>query len=94
MRTYFTYIVANKRRGIPYTGMTKNLKIRVHQHKQKLLKGFTSRYNLNRLVWFEEFQWVQDAIAREKEIKGWTRKKKIELIESLNPTWKDLYEDL
>jgi putative endonuclease len=94
MRTYFTYIVTNKKRGIPYTGMTNNLKVRVWQHKQNITKGFTSRFNLDKLVWFEEFQWVQDAIAREKEIKGWSRKKKIALIESKNPEWKDLYDTL
>ena len=94
MRTYFTYIVTNKKRGIPYTGMTNNLKVRVWQHKKNLVKGFTSRYNLDKLVWFEEFQWVQDAIVREKEIKGWSRKKKIALIESINPEWKDLYDTL
>jgi putative endonuclease len=94
MKTYFTYIVTNKKRGIPYTGMTNNLKVRVWQHKQNSVKGFTSRYNLDKLVWFEEYQWVQDAIAREKEIKGWSRKKKIALIESKNPDWKDLYDML
>ena len=94
MKTYFTYIVTNKKRGIPYTGMTNNLKVRAWQHKQNIVKGFTSRYNLDKLVWYEEYQWVQDAIAREKEIKGWSRKKKIELIESMNPEWKDLYDTL
>ncbi len=94
MRTYFTYIVTNKKHGIPYTGMTNNLKVRVWQHKKNNVKGFASRYNLNKLVWYEEYQWVQDAIAREKEIKGWSRKKKIALIESKNPEWKDLYDKL
>ncbi|MGF1670531.1 MAG: GIY-YIG nuclease family protein [Balneolaceae bacterium] len=94
MKTYFTYILTNKKRGIPYTGMTNNLKVRVWQHKQNIVKGFTSRYNLDKLVWFEEYQWVQDAIAREKEIKGWSRKKKIALIESNNHEWKDLYDML
>jgi putative endonuclease len=74
--------------------MTNNLKVRAWQHKQNIVKGFTSRYNLDKLVWYEEYQWVQDAIAREKEIKGWSRKKKIELIESMNPEWKDLYDTL
>ena len=91
MRPYYTYIVTNKKRGILYTGMTNDLAGRAYQHKNKLVKGFTSRYNLNILVWFEEFQWVNDAIAREKQIKGWSRKKKIALIESFNPDWKDLY---
>lgn len=94
MRTYYTYIVTNRKGGILYTGMTNNIKFRTNQHKRKLVKGFTSRYNLNKLVWFEEFQWVQDAITREKEIKGWVRKKKINLIESVNPDWVDLYPKL
>lgn len=93
-KMYYTYIVTNKKRGIPYTGMTNNLITRVHQHKHKLVKGFTSRYNLDKLVWFEVFDYVNDAIAREKEIKGWSRMKKFALIEKLNPNWVDLYEKL
>ena len=89
-----TPIVTNKKRGIPYTGITNDLIVRTRQHKRKIIKGFSSRYNLDKLVWFEEFVWVHDAIAREKEIKGWSRQKKIELIESFNPEWKDLYYDL
>ena len=72
-------------------GMTNDLVARVYQHKKKLVKGFTSRYNLDKLVWFEEFDYVEDAIDREKEIKGWSRKKKIALIESMNEEWDDLY---
>ena len=72
MRMYYTYMVTNKKRGLLYTGMTNDLKNRVWQHKQKKLNGFTKRYNLDKLVWFEEYEWVQDAIAREKEIKGWS----------------------
>ena len=90
-KTYYTYIVTNKKRGIPYTGMTNDLVARVYQHKKKLVNGFTSRYNLDKLVWFEEFDHVEDAIDREKEIKGWSRKKKIALIESKNEDWDDLY---
>jgi len=62
------------------------------QHRNKTFKGFTSRYNLDKLVWYEEFEWVQDAIAREKQIKGWMRTKKITLIEKNNPNWDDLYD--
>lgn len=94
MNAYYTYIVTNKKRGIPYTGITNDLIKRTWQHKKKIIQGFTSRYNLDKLVWFEEFEWVHDAIAREKEIKGWSRQKKIELIESFNPEWKDLYYEL
>ena len=94
MTHYYTYIVTNKKHGILYTGMTNDLATRASQHKNKRVKGFTSRYNLDKLVWFEEFQWVYDAIAREKQIKGWTRKKKIALIEAFNPEWTDLYRYL
>ena len=93
-KTYYTYIVTNKKRGIPYTGMTNDLIARVYQHKHKLVKGFTSRYNLDKLVWYEVFDHVVDAIAREKEIKGWSRKKKIALIEKMNMNWDDLYDQL
>jgi putative endonuclease len=70
------------------------LKIRAWQHKTGKIKGFTSRYNLNKLVWYEGHEWVQDAIAREKQIKRWSRKKKIALIEKMNPKWVDLYDRL
>ena len=89
-----TYIVTNKKRGTLYTGVTSDLAVRVYQHKTKVFKGFTSRYNLDKLVWFEEHPRIVDAIAREKQIKGWTRKKKITLIEDYNPLWRDLYEFL
>ena len=73
--------------------MTNNIKQRVHQHKNKLIEGFTRKYNLTRLVYFETFSDVYSAIAREKTIKGWLRKKKIELIDGANPDWKNLSED-
>ncbi|GMR25654.1 MAG: hypothetical protein BMS9Abin39_0967 [Ignavibacteria bacterium] len=66
----------------------------VYEHKNKLIKGFTKKYNITRLVYFEVFNNIEDAIRREKQIKGWVRRKKIELIESVNPEWKDLYEEL
>lgn len=94
IRLYYTYITTNRKRGSLYTGMTNHLKFRIWQHKIKKLKGFTSRYNLDKLVWYESFTRVVDAIAREKEIKGWRREKKIALIESMNPQWKDLYDSL
>jgi len=75
VKTYFTYIITNKKYGILYTGFINDLVFRAYQHKNKLVKGFTSRYNLDKLVWYEEFDYVWDAIAREKQIKGWTRKK-------------------
>ncbi|WP_420643783.1 GIY-YIG nuclease family protein [Candidatus Leptofilum sp.] len=91
MKQYYVYIMSSKS-GTLYTGMTNDLGRRVYQHKHKLLPGFTQKYNVNRLVYFETFSQVRDAIAREKAIKGWLRKKKIALIESTNPTWADLSE--
>ncbi len=87
---FFTYIVASRSRTL-YIGITNNLVLRVHQHKHKLHKdSFTARYNCDRLVWFERFHGPMKAIAREKQLKGWTRAKKIALIEKTNPTWEDL----
>ena len=79
--------------GTLYTGMTNNIKKRVYDHKNKLIPGFTEKYNINRLVYYETFDDVYSAIAREKTIKGWLRKKKIELIQKTNPDWKDLAKD-
>ena len=81
--------MTNKSRTL-YTGVTNDLRRRVYEHKQKLIKGFTSKYNITKLVYHEEYNDINDAIKREKQIKGWSRKKKIELIESVNPEWKDL----
>ena len=92
MKQYYVYIMTN-RSGTLYTGMTNDLKRRVYQHKRKLIPGFTTKYNIMRLVYYEETNDVRAAIAREKEIKGWLRKKKIALIESTNPKWKDLAAD-
>ncbi len=86
---YYVYIMTNKSRTL-YTGVTNDLERRVYEHKQKLVPGFTAKYNITRLVYFEVTQDVQAAIAREKQIKGWLRRKKISLIESLNSEWKDL----
>jgi putative endonuclease len=89
MKRYYVYIMTN-RSGTLYVGMTNDLQRRVWEHKQKLIEGFTKRYNITRLVYYEETPDVADAIAREKQIKGWLRRKKIALIESLNHGWKDL----
>ena len=82
--------MASKKNGTIYTGVTNNLDRRVNEHKQKLTGGFTSKYNVNHLVYYEEFNDINLAIAREKQIKGWLRKKKTTLIESMNPGWNDL----
>ena len=76
-----------------YTGVTNDLKRRVYEHKSKLVEGFTSKYNINKLVYYDETSDINSAIAREKQIKGWLRRKKIQLIESINPDWKDLSEE-
>ena len=89
MKQYYVYVITNKSRTL-YTGVTNDLERRVYEHKQKLVPGFTAKYNITRLVYFEVTQDIQAAIAREKQIKGWLRSKKIALIESVNPGWKDL----
>ena len=89
---YFVYILASKSRRI-YTGVTGDLFRRVMQHKRGEIAGFTHRYKINRLVYYQEFQYVNNAIRREKVVKGWLRAKKIALIERENPTWDDLAED-
>jgi putative endonuclease len=88
---YFTYIVASRSLTL-YIGMTGNLMKRVFEHKIKLYEGFSATYNCNRLVWFERFVDPGNAIAREKQLKGWTRTKKIAMIMKSNPTWIDLSE--
>jgi putative endonuclease len=90
---YYVYIVASKK-GVLYVGMTNDLVRRVHQHKQRLIAGFTKRYNVDRLVYFEHTHDAAAAIAREKELKSWVREKKIQLVESLNPQWSDLTDSL
>jgi putative endonuclease len=89
---YYVYILTNKSKTL-YIGVTNNLERRIYEHKQKLIPGFTQKYNLNRLVYYEETLRVEDAIAREKQLKGWLRVKKIALIESANPEWHDLSND-
>ena len=91
---YFVYIMTNQHNTVLYTGVTNDLVRRVFQHREKTLPGFTSRYNVDKLVFFEETSDVLAAIAREKQIKGGSRRKKIALIEGLNPGWRDLYGDL
>ena len=90
---YYVYILANKGHSVFYTGITNVLTRRVFEHKKKLIKGFTSKYNVDKLIYFENFDFVDSAIAREKQIKGYSRAKKIVLINEFKPEWKDLYEN-
>ena len=88
------YILASRRNGTLYAGVTSNLPARVLQHRQHLVPGFTQRYCVHTLVWYEVHETMESAIAREKAIKEWKRAWKIELIEGSNPTWRDLYPDI
>ncbi|MFH1245183.1 MAG: GIY-YIG nuclease family protein [Candidatus Omnitrophota bacterium] len=90
----YVYILTNIHNKVLYTGVTSDLVKRVYEHKNKLVDGFTKKYNVHKLVHFEVFDDIMTAIGREKQIKGWLRKKKIVLIEGNNPEWKDLYEGL
>ena len=92
MKTYFVYILASKKNGVLYVGITSDLHKRVYEHKNELIEGFTSKYKIKKLVYFEETNEINSAIAREKQLKGWLRKKKIDLIEINNPNWNDLSE--
>ncbi len=89
MKLYYVYIMASLSKRL-YTGMSGDLETRVLQHKQKQIEGFTKRYHINRLVYYETFRDVKEAIAREKQIKKWRREKRIMLIETMNPKWRDL----
>lgn len=91
---YYVYIATNKINTVLYTGVTNNLIKRIYQHKNKLVKGFSSRYNINKLVYYEVFDDIQNAIEREKQIKAGSRAKKIELIIKINPTYQDLFDKI
>ncbi len=93
MNLYYVYMLTNWNNKVLYTGVTNDLERRIYEHKNKLVKGFTEKYNVNKLVYFEYTSDVNSAIAREKEIKGWTRQKKNQLVEVVNPLWKDLAEE-
>jgi putative endonuclease len=92
MPSYYVYILASRSRTL-YVGVTRDLVRRLHEHRSGLIPGFTSRYHIHRLVYFETTNDIRSAIAREKQIKGWIRERKVELIVSANPTWRDLSED-
>ena len=86
---FYVYILSSRSRDL-YIGMTNNLRLRISQHREMRPGTYTAQYNIHRLVYFERFQYVRSAIAREKELKDWTREKKMVLIEKVNPTWEDL----
>ena len=89
---YYVYMMTNKRNTVLYTGVTNNLKKRVYEHKEKLTDGFTKKYNITKLVHYEVFEDIESAILREKQIKAGSRQKKIDLVNSQNKEWADMYE--
>ncbi len=93
-RSYHVYILTNQRHTVLYTGVTGNLAQRIRQHKEKERPGFTRRYNVDKLVYLEAYDEVHEALAREKQIKAGSRRKKLDLIHHLNPGWRDLAEDV
>jgi putative endonuclease len=93
-KIYYVYFLSNWNNKVIYVGVTNDLDRRLYEHKNKLVPGFTAKYNLNKLVYFEETQDINAAIAREKEIKKWRREKKDKLVNQLNPNWRDLSEKL
>ena len=90
----FTYIMTSRKNTVIYTGATNNLYSRIYEHRYKVNPGFSARYNTEKLVYYECFYEVELAFEREAQIKSWSRKKKIKLIESVNPTWRDLYDEI
>ena len=93
-KQYYVYIMTNDTNTVTYTGVTNDLCRRVQEHKNKLVEGFTKRYNMNKLVYYEGCEDVESVILREKQIKSWKRKAKVNLINTMNPDWHDLYEEL
>lgn len=89
---FYVYILSSSSRTL-YIGVTKNIRIRILEHREKTPGSFTARYNITRLVYYERYQYINNAIAREKELKDWNRSRKIALIETENPTWADLAQD-
>lgn len=94
MRTYYVYILASQTNGTLYIGVTNNLARRIYEHKNGIIKGFTEKYHVHRLVYFEETNDIETAIAREKQLKNWRRYWKLDLINKSNPEWKDLANEL
>ncbi len=93
-KNYYVYLLASKRNGTLYIGVTNDLERRIYEHKNHLIKGFTEKYNVHMLVYFEQTSNIEAALQREKQLKKWNRKWKLDLIESINPEWKDLSKDL
>ena len=93
-KQYYVYLISNKNNTTIYTGITSDIKRRIWEHKNKITKGFSSKYNLHKLLYYEIYNDPENAIIREKQIKSGSREKKIELIESMNPKWIDLYDNL
>ncbi|MGD9808403.1 MAG: GIY-YIG nuclease family protein [Deferribacterales bacterium] len=94
MRNGYVYIITNSNNSTLYVGVTSNIKKRIYEHKQKFIDGFSKKYNLTKLVYFECFDNITDALCREKQLKAYKRAKKQEIVNSLNPEWKDLYEGI
>ena len=90
---YYVYILTNRNNRVMYIGVTNDLARRLYEHKQELVEGFTKRYHVHKLVYYEQTTDVRSAIAREKQLKGWLRARKNELVETMNPEWRDLSED-
>jgi len=93
-KQYYIYIMTNKNNTVLYTGVTSDLKRRAYEHREKIIDGFTQKYNVSKLVYYEPYRNIEDAILREKQIKSGSRAKKIGLVQTGNPEWKDLYEEL
>ncbi len=94
MNTYFVYILASKKHGVLYIGVTNNLKRRIYEHKNGIIEGFTKRYFVKNLVWYDTTDSIESAIAREKQMKFWKREWKINVIEKTNPEWTDLSDTI
>ena len=94
MNISYVYILTNKANTLFYIGISGNIKTRLFQHRKHLIKGFTDKYNITKVIYIESFNSIIEAIEREKQLKGWKKEKKIELIKTLNPNFKDLYEDI
>ena len=92
-KNYYVYILGSKTKTL-YIGVTKDLANRIYEHKTKLVKGFTEKYNINQLLYYEQFNDIEQAILREKRLKKWNREWKLNLIQEMNPDWRDLYEDI